>query len=93
MAKTARGRLSWLWRASLIGRKGPRKANPKYTRNKNKNWSASDLRMLRRLARDNTPDASDPRTRIRFTSGRLPNALSKARGGTSINIWWGAMDI
>jgi hypothetical protein len=55
MAKTARGRLSWLWRGSPIGRKGPRKANPKYTRNKNKNWSATDLRKLRQLARDNTP--------------------------------------
>ena len=55
MAKTARGRLSWLWRSSPIGRKGPRKANPKYTRNKNKNWSTSDVRTLRQLARDNTP--------------------------------------
>jgi hypothetical protein len=55
MAKTSRARLSWLWRSSPIGRKGPRKANPKYTRNKNKNWSASDVRMLRRLARGNTP--------------------------------------
>ena len=55
MAKTARGRLSWLWRGSPIGRKGPRKANPKYTRDKNKNWSASDVRRLRQLARDNTP--------------------------------------
>jgi hypothetical protein len=55
MAKTARGRLSWLWRGSPVGRKGPRKANPKYTRNKNKNWSASDVRRLRQFARDNTP--------------------------------------
>lgn len=54
MAKSAR-RAAWKRPGSPIGRKGPRKAHPRYTRNKNKNWSAGDVRELRRLARENTP--------------------------------------
>lgn len=55
MARAAQGRASWRRPASPIGRKGPRKAHPRYTRNTNKNWSTRDVRMLRRLARENTP--------------------------------------
>jgi hypothetical protein len=55
MAKSARQRASWRRPGSPIGRTGPRKAHPRYTRNKNKNWSTGDLRALRRLARQNTP--------------------------------------
>ena len=40
---------------SPIGRTGPRKANPRYTRNNYKGWKAADVRELRRLARENTP--------------------------------------
>jgi hypothetical protein len=55
MAKSTARRASWRRPGSPIGRKGPRKANPRYTRNKDKGWSAGDLRMLRQLARQNTP--------------------------------------
>ena len=55
MAKTARRSAAWKRPGSPIGRKGPRKANPRYTRNKNKTWSDRDVRELRRLARGNTP--------------------------------------
>lgn len=54
MAKSVR-RPAWKRPGSPIGRKGPRKAHPSYTRNNNKNWSAGDVRELRRLARENTP--------------------------------------
>jgi hypothetical protein len=53
MAKSARA--SWKRPGSPIGPKGPRKANPRYKRNLNKSWSAGDMRMLRQLARANTP--------------------------------------
>ncbi|MGN6461050.1 MAG: hypothetical protein ACTHLY_07555 [Pseudolabrys sp.] len=46
---------SWKRPGSPIGRKGPRKAHPKYKRNLNKPWSAGDVRTLRSLARQNTP--------------------------------------
>jgi hypothetical protein len=55
MAKSAQRRASWQRPGSPIGRKGPRKANPRYKRNLNKSWSAEDLRTLRTLARANTP--------------------------------------
>ena len=42
-------------RARPIGRKGPRKAHPRYTRNNYKGWRADDVRELRRLAKGNTP--------------------------------------
>jgi len=46
---------TWKWPGSPIGRKGPRKANPKYKRKLRQPWSASDIRQLRTLARKNTP--------------------------------------
>ncbi len=55
MARTAQRRASWKRPDSPIGRKGPRKAHPRYKRNMNKNWSTGDVRALRRLARENTP--------------------------------------
>ncbi|WP_245434361.1 hypothetical protein [Pseudolabrys taiwanensis] len=55
MAKTARRNASWQRPGSPIGRKGPRKAHPRYTRNNNKTWSSGDVRTLRQLARQNTP--------------------------------------
>ena len=55
MPKSARGRANWRRPGSPIGRNGPRKAHPRYTRNKSKIWSTSDLRTLRKLARGNTP--------------------------------------
>ena len=51
MAKTA----SWKRPGSPIGRKGPRKANPKYKRRAGEPWSAAEVKQLRTLARGNTP--------------------------------------
>ena len=48
-------RASWKRPGSPIGRKGPRKANPKYKRNLGQPWSAGDVRELRSLAQANTP--------------------------------------
>jgi hypothetical protein len=53
MAQTRRA--SWRRPGSPIGRTGPRMAHPRYTRNRNKDWSENDLRKLRQLAGDNTP--------------------------------------
>jgi hypothetical protein len=55
MPKSARKSASWKRPGSPIGRKGPRKAHPRYTRNKNKDWSTGDVRALRQLAKANTP--------------------------------------
>ena len=56
MAKSAQRRApNWRRPGSPIGRKGPRKAHPRYKRNLSKSWTAADVRMLRELARQNTP--------------------------------------
>lgn len=55
MARRARGRASRKRSGSPIGRTGPRKAHPRYTRNNYNRWSASDVRALRQLAKQNTP--------------------------------------
>jgi hypothetical protein len=54
MAKAAR-KAAWQRPGSPIGKKGPRKANPKYKRNLREPWSSQDVGTLRQLARDNTP--------------------------------------
>jgi predicted alpha/beta hydrolase len=54
MAGRARGRASWKRAGSPSGRKGARKAHPR-TRNNYNRWTASDVRALRQLARQNTP--------------------------------------
>jgi len=46
---------AWKRPGSPIGRKGPRKANPKYKRKLGQSWSAADVKKLRSLARQNTP--------------------------------------
>jgi hypothetical protein len=51
MARTA----TWKRAGSPIGRRGPRKANPKYKRRVRTPWTAADLRTLKSLARGNTP--------------------------------------
>jgi len=53
MAKLTRA--NWRKPGSPIGRRGPRKANPKYKRNNRKDWSSRDMAQLRSLARGNTP--------------------------------------
>ena len=54
MAKSAR-KAAWQRPGSPIGRKGPRKAHPKYKRNMREPWSREDVRTLKELARGNTP--------------------------------------
>jgi hypothetical protein len=65
-----RSRTGWKWRGSPIGRKGPRKADPKYKRNLGANWSDGDVRKLRMLARQNTPTGV-----ISLKLGRTPIAV------------------
>jgi hypothetical protein len=50
MAKTA-----WTRPRSLIGKKGPRKVNPKYMRRAGEPGTAEEVRELRALAKGNTP--------------------------------------
>jgi hypothetical protein len=40
---------------SPIGKKGPRKANPKYKRRSRQPWSDNEVTQLRSLAKANTP--------------------------------------
>lgn len=46
---------SWQRPGSPIGRKGPRKANPKYKLRSGEPWETSEVRQLRSLAKQNTP--------------------------------------
>jgi hypothetical protein len=46
---------SWKRAGSPIGRKGPRKANPKYKRKLGQPWSKEDVKVLRALVKQNTP--------------------------------------
>jgi len=50
MAQTA-----WKRPGSPIGKKGPRKANPKYKRRSREPWSTQEVKELRSLAKGNTP--------------------------------------
>jgi hypothetical protein len=67
---------SWKRPGSPIGRKGPRKANPKYKRNLREPWSTDDVKELRSLARQNTPTGvislklQRPETAIRNKASR-----------------------
>jgi len=46
---------AWKRPGSPIGKKGPRKANPKYKRRSREPWTAQEVRELRTLAKGNTP--------------------------------------
>lgn len=46
---------AWKRPGSPIGRKGPRKANPKYRQRAREPWSRDELKNLKALARQNTP--------------------------------------
>lgn len=48
-------RAAWKRPGSPIGKKGPRKANPKYKRKLGQPWSKADVSTLRSLAKQNTP--------------------------------------
>ena len=50
MAKAA-----WKRPDSPIGKNSPRKANPCYKRRSRQPWSTADVRMLKQLAKGNTP--------------------------------------
>ena len=69
MARTAR-KAAWRRPGSPIGRKGPRKANPKYKRNMREPWSSEDVKTLRQLAKGNTPTGV-----ISLKMGRTPTAV------------------
>lgn len=51
MVKTA----SWKRPGSPIGRRGPRKANPKYKRRAGEPWTIDEVKTLKSLAKQNTP--------------------------------------
>ena len=71
MAKSARKKQpDWQRPGSPIGRKGPRKAHPKYKRHTREPWSAEDVRTLRSLAKGNTPTGV-----ISLKMGRTPIAI------------------
>jgi hypothetical protein len=46
---------AWRRPGSPIGKKGPRKANPKYKRRSRERWTPQEVRQLRSLAKDNIP--------------------------------------
>ncbi|WFU18678.1 hypothetical protein [Bradyrhizobium sp. CB3481] len=48
-------RATWKRPSSPIGKKGRRKTNPSYKRRVGEPWSMADVRMLKQLAKDNTP--------------------------------------
>jgi hypothetical protein len=79
MARTSKK--AWQRPGSPIGRKGPRKANPKYKRHMRESWSNDDVKTLRRFAQENTPTGV-----ISLKMGRTPTAIrSKAqREGISL---------
>jgi hypothetical protein len=81
MARTARSKQTWQRPGSPIGRKGQRKANPKYKRHMRESWSNDDVRTLRRFAQENRPTGV-----ISLKMGRTPTAIrSKAqREGISL---------
>ncbi len=53
MAKAAKA--AWKRPGSPIGKKGPRKANPKYKRRSREPWTDNEVKKLRSLAKANTP--------------------------------------
>lgn len=55
MATARRKTAAWRRPGSPIGRRGPRKANPKYKRNTREPWGRGDVQTLRQLVKQNTP--------------------------------------
>ena len=70
MARRNSRNASWKRPGSPIGRKGPRKAHPKYKRNLGNSWSSRDVNELKKLARGNTPTGV-----ISLKLGRTPIAI------------------
>jgi hypothetical protein len=73
---------AWKRPGSPIGKKGPRKANPKYKQKMGQPWEASEVRELKSLAKQNTPTGV-----ISLKLRRPPDAIrSKAqREGISLS--------
>jgi hypothetical protein len=69
MARTAR-KAAWRRPGSPIGRRGPRKAHPKYKRNMREPWSSKEVKTLRQLVKGNTPTGV-----ISLKMGRTPTAI------------------
>jgi len=46
---------AWKRPGSPIGKKGPRKANPKYIRKAGEPWSAQDMKDLKKYVKENMP--------------------------------------
>jgi hypothetical protein len=46
---------NWKRPGSPIGRKGPRKTNPKYKQRAGEPWQTDEIKELRALAKQNTP--------------------------------------
>jgi hypothetical protein len=63
---------SWKRRGSPIGRKGPRKAHPKYKRHIWEAWTPKDVRELKNLAKQNMPTGV-----LSLKLGRPPAAIRK----------------
>jgi hypothetical protein len=80
MAKKA----AWKRPGSPIGKKGPRKANPKYKRRLGEPWSKQDVAALKALAKENTPTGvislklQRPPTAIRSKAQREGISLAPA---------------
>jgi hypothetical protein len=72
---------AWKRPGSPIGKKGPRKAHPKYKRHAGQPWESAEIRDLKSLAKGNTPTGV-----ISLKLGRPPAAIrSKAqREGISL---------
>jgi hypothetical protein len=72
---------AWKKPGSPIGKKGPRKAHPKYKRHAGEPWESAEIRRLTSLAKGNTPTGV-----ISLKLGRPPAAIrSKAqREGISL---------
>ena len=72
---------AWKRPGSPIGKKGPKKAHPKYKQHAGEAWDSREIRELKSLAKGNTPTGV-----ISLKMGRPPAAIrSKAqREGISL---------
>jgi hypothetical protein len=72
---------AWKRSGSPIGKTGPRKAHPKYTRRLGEAWTSQEVKDLKSLAKQNTPTGV-----LSLKLGRPPTAIrSKAqREGISL---------
>jgi hypothetical protein len=68
---------AWKRPGSPIGKKGPRKANPKYKRRAGERWESAELRKLKELAKANTPTGV-----ISLKLQRPPATITRAKRGT-----------